>query len=271
MNAIVYKITCVTNLHVGSGEANFDVIDNTVEKDPVTELPTINSSGVKGALRQYFVERGVKSKDITDIFGSSPKESAEVETVIKTEEGKEKSKNEPKTIPGQVKFYQADLLARPARASKGDKSYYMVTSAEAIAQHIQKMKIFADTDINAVPKNCVEVGVEGITAEKEIELLNESFKMIEDVELRDMPLPVLARNQLEDGISNNLWYEQVVPHKSIFTFAVSSESAKILNTFAKVVEENPYIQFGGNASIGYGLCKVEEIGRNYPECNEVTE
>ena len=59
MNAIVYKITCVTNLHVGSGEANFDVIDNTVEKDPVTELPTINSSGVKGALRQYFKEKNV--------------------------------------------------------------------------------------------------------------------------------------------------------------------------------------------------------------------
>lgn len=268
MNAIVYKITCVTNLHVGSGEANFDVIDNTVEKDPVTELPTINSSGVKGALRQYFVERGVESKDITDIFGSSPKKSAE-KTNSNTADDKDKGKNEPETIPGQVKFYQADLLARPARASKGDKSYYMVTSAEAIAQHIQKMKIFADTDINAVPKNCDEVGVEGITAEKEIELLNENFKMIEDVELRDMPLPVLARNQLEDGISNNLWYEQVVPHKSIFTFAVSSESAEILNTFAKVVEENPYIQFGGNASIGYGLCNVEKIGRNYPKCDEV--
>ena len=55
----------------------------------------------------------------------------------------------------------------------------------------------------------------------------------------------------------------------IFTFAVSSESAKILNSFAKVVEENPYIQFGGNASIGYGLCNVEEIGRNYPKCDEV--
>lgn len=268
MNAIVYKITCVTNLHVGSGEANFDVIDNTVEKDPVTELPTINSSGVKGALRQYFVERGVESKDITDIFGSSPKKSAE-KTNSNTADDKDKSKNEPKTIPGQVKFYQADLLARPARASKGDKSYYMVTSDVAVAQHIQKMKIFAHTNINAVPKNCDEVGVEGITAEKEIELLNESFKMIEDIELRDMPLPVLARNQLEDGISNNLWYEQVVPHKSIFTFAVSSESAEILNSFAKVVKKNPYIQFGGNASIGYGLCNVEEIGRNYPKCDEV--
>ena len=268
MNAIVYKITCVTNLHVGSGEANFDVIDNTVEKDPVTELPTINSSGVKGALRQYFKEKNVVDDVITSIFGSSPKKSAE-KTNSNTAVDKDKGKNEPETIPGQVKFYQADLLARPARASKGDKSYYMVTSAEAIAQHIQKMKIFADSDINAVPKTCDEVGVEGITAEKEIELLNESFKMLEDVELRDMALPVLARNQLEDGISNNLWYEQVVPHKSIFIFAVSSESAEILNSFAEVVKENSYIQFGGNASIGYGLCKIEEIGRNYPKCDEV--
>lgn len=260
MNAIVYKITCVTNLHVGSGEANFDVIDNTVEKDPVTELPTINSSGVKGALRQYFnqhfKEKKVDGSTITSIFGSDQKNSQNDKTT---------------SIPGKVKFYQADLLARPARASKGGKSYYMVTSDAAIEQHIQKMKIFADTNINAVPKNCDEVGVEGITAEKEIELLNESFKMIEDVELRDMPLPVLARNQLEDGISKNLWYEEVVPHKSIFTFAVSSESVGILNDFVKVINGISYIQFGGNASIGYGLCKVEEIGRNYPKCDEVTE
>ena len=78
--------------------------------------------------------------------------------------------------------------------------------------------------------------------------------------LRDLPLPVLARNQLEDGISNNLWYEQVVPHKSIFTFVVSSDYENVLQSFADVLKKPTYIQFGGNASIGYGLCRVEKIG-----------
>lgn len=271
MNAIVYKIICLTNLHVGSGEANFDIIDKTVEKDPILMIPTINSSGVKGALRQHFVECGVEPKVITTIFGSSPKDSAEVETVTKTEDGKEKGKKDSKTIPGQVKFYQADLLARPARASMGDKSYYMVTSEAAIMQFYQKMEIFANSVNVFALTDCDEVGVEGITANKEIELLGESFKVIGDVDLRDMLLPVLARNQLEDGISNNLWYEEVVPHKSIFTFAVSSEDEAVLNAFTEVLRKKQFVQFGANASIGYGLCRIEKIGCYYPKSDEVSK
>ena len=38
-------------------------------------------------------------------------------------------------------------------------------------------------------------------------LPEETFKKIE--------LPVLARNKLDNGISKNLWYEQVVPHESL--------------------------------------------------------
>lgn len=244
MNAIVYKITCLTNLHVGSGKANFDIIDNTVEKDPVTELPTINSSGVKGALRQHFLEHGVEAEDIKNIFGSSKKESSETGTA-----------------PGQVKFYQADLLARPARASKGTRAYYLVTFDMAIEQFKMKMNVFADGD-NTETKSRDEVEVEGIASVIGIELAGNDLVVLGDADLKSLPLPVLARNQLEDGVSRNLWYEEVVPHKSIFIFAVSSENSDILKKIAKFIEQNPYVQFGGNASIGYGLCKVEKIGRN---------
>jgi len=54
MNVHVYKYTCLTNLHVGSGDINYNIVDNEVERDPVTGLPMIHASGVKGALREYF-------------------------------------------------------------------------------------------------------------------------------------------------------------------------------------------------------------------------
>ena len=44
----------MTNMHVGNGDVNYNIIDNEVEKDPVTGYPTINASGVKGALREFF-------------------------------------------------------------------------------------------------------------------------------------------------------------------------------------------------------------------------
>ena len=37
MKTVFYKIDCLTNLHVGSGEVNYNIIDNEVEKDAVTD------------------------------------------------------------------------------------------------------------------------------------------------------------------------------------------------------------------------------------------
>ncbi len=247
MKGIVYKITCLTNLHVGNGESNFDIIDNAVEKDPVTGLPTINSSGVKGALRQY-VKGKADDAQITSIFGSDQKTS---------------QKDKTKSIPGKVKFYQADLLARPARASKGNRTHYIVASEETIEIFNQKADIFGVDRIKGVTSFDDNIGVEGVSHSgvKNIALIDEATIILYDKSLCDLPLPVLARNQLDDGISKNLWYEQVVPHKSIFTFAVSSDDVNALNAFANILGESAYVQFGGNATIGYGLCKVERIKR----------
>lgn len=256
MNAIIYKLTCITNLHVGSGDINFDVIDNTVEKDPVTCLPTINSSGVKGAFRQFFKEKNCDDKTITSIFGSE-----------------QKSSQGTKSVPGTVKFYQADLLARPVRASKGNETNYMATSCEAIDIYNRKASVFGGKIINTAGiendnfTNANDIGIEGELELKTAKFPNELKELIADklvvlknAELKNISLPVVARNHLENGISKNLWYEEIVPHKSIFTFAVSSESKDILKAFANVIGDDTYVQFGGNASIGYGLCKVERIG-----------
>lgn len=254
MKAIIYKITCLTNLHVGNGESNFDIIDNAVEKDPVTGLPTINSSGVKGALRQYFKANGTDDVVIAAIFGTEQKQIQE--------NGKKIS------FPGQVKFYQADLLARPARASLGDRTNYMVTSKEAIKIYNVKADVFGGMQIDdSNPAVNSNIEIEGTTnlGLKDIPMIDSQTIILEDSMLRDLPLPVLARNQLDDGISQNLWYEQVVPHKSIFTFAVSSDNEEAIKKFEEhFIREASvaYVQFGGNASIGYGLCRVEKVGGN---------
>ena len=52
MSAIILKLKCITNLHVGNGEVNYTIIDNEVEKDPVTGYPIINASG-GGTISSY--------------------------------------------------------------------------------------------------------------------------------------------------------------------------------------------------------------------------
>jgi hypothetical protein len=79
--------------------------------------------------------------------------------------------------------------------------------------------------------------------------------------LGDYDLPIRARNVLdENGMSKNLWYEELVPHKSLFYFAVitQGESDEQYQQFKEVLEKPP-IQFGGNAGIGNGYTSIAEV------------
>jgi len=60
MNIDLYIIEALTNIHVGSGDINFDIIDNQVQKDAITGYPVIHSSSFKGALREHFRDKNYR-------------------------------------------------------------------------------------------------------------------------------------------------------------------------------------------------------------------
>lgn len=223
MKAKIFVIECLTNLHVGNGDVNFNIIDNEVERDVVTGFPTINSSGVKGALRAFFEENKLLSK-INEIFGSEVKGS---------------------TTSGALKFLSANLLALPIRSvSGGDKPYSIHAPKTACEDFKQMLKNFQLEDVSIED---IKGGDEKITLDED----NSCYEKY--------GLPVIARNSV--GEQTNLWYEEVVPHKSIFYFAVvdsTNESENLLENFTDSVREK-IIQFGANASVGYGLCKVIKV------------
>lgn len=241
MAQIIVCLECITNLHAGSGDVNYNIIDNEVERDPVTQYATINSSGVKGALREYFRSIDANSDDlIKDIFGS------------------DKPGN---TTQGKLKFLAAEMLAIAARASKGDSPYYLVSTDYAIKRFCKIQKEFLrkeekpeEKTINSIE---IEIEIEGYHPKKKILMPYGDIYILEEEDFRKLPMPVIARNCLDNGISVNLWYEEVVPHDSRFYFPVlcNDNDQEILNTFSKMID-GKIVQFGGNASIGYGLCKI---------------
>ena len=234
MAAIIVNLECITNMHVGNGDVNYSIIDNEVERDVVTGYPTINASGVKGALREYFMKKhaDIDINQINEIFGG---ESA-----------------------GKLRFLNADMIAIPARASEGSQAYYMISTMEAVGRYQEKCQAFLKKEMNVVAKKTEEIrAAEGIKLEDAVSIMGKEINILSDEDFRKISLPVLARNNLENGKSTNLWYEEIVPHKSLFSFAVLTEDAdqELLNYFKNEID-NQMVQFGGNASIGYGLCKV---------------
>ena len=231
MASIIVKLECVTNMHVGNGDVNYNIIDNEVERDPVTGYPTINSSGVKGALREYFNNN---NKDvIDDIFGG--------------ENGQ-----------GQVKILGADMVAMPGRATGGDVPFYLISTKQAYERTLELGNLFVEKDIINKSSKAIEIEVEGIKPCSVIEFAGKDIYVINEEEFATISLPVLARNKLNNGVSENLWYEEVVPHESVFVFPAISEDKNLLDKFASTID-GKIVQFGGNASIGYGLCKVSII------------
>lgn len=242
MLAIMLKIKCITNLHVGNGDVNYNIIDNEVEKDPVTCYPMINASGVKGALREHFSKsQRLSAKDVDNIFGSE---------------------SSGQTTSGKLKFLDADMLTVPMRASSGDSAYYMVSTNKALDRYVKYCKIFFGNDTRYVEQDeeRQEKSVEGVALAKKTLLLDEEIYLIGDNDFKGIPLPVVARNKLENGISKNLWYEEIVPHESVFYFPViaGDEDKELLEKFRNAVNKQ-VIQFGANASIGYGLCMVTVV------------
>ena len=237
MAAIIVKLECITNMHVGNGDVNYNIIDNEVEKDPVTGYPTINSSGVKGALREFFDGDPDLKGHVDTLFGADEK---------------------GKTTPGQLKILGADMIARAVRASKGTEPYYLVTTQSALDKYEDNCAVFLGRKPQITVKNVTDRAAEGIDLTQAAVLDGKEVHIMAEDQFRSLELPVMARNKLDNGISRNLWYEQIVPHESLFALVVIGSEAH-LGIFRDAVS-GKVIQFGGNASIGYGLCKVSVTG-----------
>lgn len=253
MGANLYRLECITNLHMGSGDINFNIVDKEIERDPVTNFPTMYSTGVKGALKAFC--KGDANE--CAVFGDS-------------------NKNQ-----GNVKFLTAEMLFQAVRSSDDMEVYYLVTS-KTILQRFSSLceKLTGNAlDINSVSADCAytaeakaNIGVDRYhydSVKMDDSLRNLLLKFVDekdiskviiipDKDMKNIPAPVVARNVLDDnGISKNLWYEELIPHDSIFyLWAVAQgEYLDMLNAMV----DKKMVQFGANASVGYGLIKLEKV------------
>ena len=245
MKVNVFAAKCITNLHVGNGDVNYSIIDQEVERDPVTGSPIINASGVKGALREFFEDKwGKDNFKVKKYFGS----------------GKDDTAN------GTYAFLQADLLFRPLRVSdQNDISYVLATTEEILKEFSAKIAALNGNKINIIDNQSGKnVCVEGNEQRHTLYKLRDAWKInagedcIKVNNLNAYDLPIIARNSLDDnGISKNLWYEEYVPHESVFYFIILTPN-EMDEEFRTLLTGEP-VQFGGNASIGYGFMKIWEV------------
>jgi CRISPR-associated protein Cmr4 len=270
----LYLIENMTSLHVGSGDTNFGLIDKQIQRDTLTGYPTIHSSSLKGALKEYTTYK-------CDISTKTPEEKKNFIANIFGDDDNN----------GKIRFIDAHILSVPFRSD--ENPYYCCTSPKALEQLLE----IADK-LGVVIPNADKLHA-FVLAKVETALVRTGTPMIEELKASSAEafdfdalesligspaalvsnksfdellknLPVVARNSLENGESKNLWYEEVLPRKSKFFTAISiptyldnNDSSKLTNTFAQFrdyLTDKDTIHIGANASIGYGVTIFKEIG-----------
>lgn len=255
----IYLIKPITNLHVGNGDVNYNIIDKEVEKDSVTGYPMIHASGIKGALRNRYT-----GADVDKWFGK-PNDTNSTDG------------------EGKISFTGAYLLSRPLRAIGGSIPYVNVITTSTINDFIDTAEKFGfQTGIERIEPSKITKGFYAEQAELRVEgeetgSLDEIVKPDHIKKIRNLlgvnegtlalaktfdgfDLPVIARNNLQKG-HENLWYEEYVPRKSVlYTIVLGNEpeiQKSVLNSIMKSDEEEKQIlQIGANATVGYGYCDV---------------
>lgn len=293
-----YIIKTKTNLHVGSGDTNFGIIDKEVQRDSITHLPIINSSSLKGAIKDHFSFELAQTNDLP--IGDTQVKPFVFSTIFGDEQ-KNLDEDDVKTyskLPkqGLVKFVDAKLLFLPLRSNK--KPFFHVTSLatlQAAQEFLKSFDITLELDNIATNGKSVVISDEAATVEdvecqaiqadcskiqkifgiKNLAIFNE-----EDFNEAVSNLPVIARNKLNNGKSENLWYEEIVPRESIFFTLfcyynnLDDSSPDSRGKTDKKKFEMAYtlfeeklltntIQIGANASIGYGMTNFSHLGASH--------
>ena len=271
MEQAVYTIRTITNLHMGDIGSAVNIIDKSVQKDAVTEYPTIYATSLKGALRNaaapYNAAQSEEKINLKTVFGDTNADGA---------------------WKGKYRFNDAHLLFYPIRSDH--RPYYLAVSPMLLEQALQIMEIAGKMEkaieiIEAFKeqRETDKLYVSGVTGDvlvgnifvgvnENAEDVNAAKALLGLFNIKNEPgllylsdwemsehleqLPVIARNQLNNGISANLWYEEFVPRKTVFLTLISRECEEDTG-FDKMLKE-PF-QMGANATVGYGLSVMQKV------------
>lgn len=265
MKNILVSLFAETFIHPGSGQSD-GAIDLPVARERVTGYPFIAGSSLKGAWRDYAEQTGWNEDKRNAIFGEQEK-------------------------AGQLLFSDARLLLLPVRSlncsycwvtsplvlerlardlERGLGKKYSELLDVSVAQGrylgltdktallFLEERSFTHSDECSLD-DIVIILKELIPPSSAADRLKDQLVIINDTDFKwfcENALSVQARNVLDDDTkqSKNLWYEETLPPDTLMTSLVGQRNVNesALQSVVEQITERPYIQVGGNETIGQG-------------------
>jgi CRISPR-associated protein Cmr4 len=281
----IISLVAETHIHVGVGQSA-GALDLPVARERTTDYPFIPGSGVKGAIRVWAMEKaGMKTTDkdgkeventaLLNLFGRGGDDRGNIEGA------------------GNLLCSDARLLLLPVRCLSD--AYKWVT-CPAILERFQRDCMRAgianfemsDSHIGNGYRSCSgtsentlgleereftrtgEIDDNGgiIRALKNIAPKPDLVQRLVIISDKDFgwfaryALPVMARNKLDDKktvVDGALWYEETLAPDTIMYLLLGQRNKGAVKTIIGSLTDTPYIQMGGNETIGQGWFRMGEV------------
>jgi CRISPR-associated protein Cmr4 len=252
-------------IHCGAGRSA-GIIDLPIAREAATDYPFIAGSGLKGALRDRA--QSLARTDVDDLFGKQDQ-------------------------AGKLLVSDARLLLLPVRCLTG--SYRWVTSpllleryrrdlarcgiatswklpttqpGEALTSGSGKLYLEErELAITGAPPEDVIQAIAPLVRHPETSArLKSQLAIVGDDDLAwfcRYAVPLQARNVLDDATkrSVNLWYEESLPPDTLlYTLVTARNEAARAAVVAMLPNADPYLQIGGNETVGHGWVSVSIHG-----------
>ena len=273
MNHVLLGLLAETFVHPGAGQTG-GAIDLPVAREAATDYPFVAGSSLKGALRDA-VGWDLQSDDRDRVFGEQDRAGALLVSDARllllpvrsltgayrwatcphllerlARDGRRAGIGNPlEAVPHIEEYRYVDA----SNASDGDKLYLEERSFEAM-QAADWAPAAADGWIEMIGGLISDAAARKRLAERLVLLNDHDFSWF-----ARNGLAVHARNVLdEQKRSVNLWYEEALPPDTLM-YAVLAErdsGSGAITAIHPTFERRPYLQVGGNETVGQGWFAV---------------
>lgn len=275
MSTALMGLMAEVSLHPGA-ESTVGVVDLPVSREAYTNYPVITGSSLKGALRARATELwGDNNEQIAAVFGNpngaggiSVSDARLLLLPVRTLHG---GPFKWVTCPYILERFQRDCRMIGINIDMNvpalEKGELLVAHNGADGRdwtHLEELCLdnkLAEETILQVVKN-IQLLIGDRLHERTRQRLPGQLVICHDDQFRyfaQYGLQVNARNRLDSNkISQGLWYEETIPPESLFYALARSRmgESEPLKIVASLFTDVPYLQVGGNETIGQGWCAV---------------
>jgi CRISPR-associated protein Cmr4 len=275
----VLGLLAETPIHPGTGQS-IDVIDLPVMREKTTQYPVVVGSSLKGALRQRAEELwGVDGARVSELFGARERGAG----ALMVSDARllllpVRSLNAPFvwiTCPYAIERFNRDAMRSgclatcpPVPALQESSAITNVALRAGEPLMVEEWALEPQPSGDAVLAACVDAWLPIIPHQSVQDRLRTHLAIVHDnlfTYLAQYGLPIMPHNVLDDltKTSQNLWYEEALaPETVLYSLLAERPGAPSpIREHLDALLQRPYLQVGGNETIGYGWCAVRLASR----------